>query len=1162
MRINLIGQTLSHYQITAALGSGGMGDVYRATDTKLGRDVALKVLPAETAASSERLERFRREARALAALDHPGIVTVYSVEEADGVHFLTMQLVEGHTLAEIIPEQGLPAEQLMAIAHALAEALAVAHEKGIVHRDLKPANVMLTRESRVKVLDFGLAKLADDENSTASDVEATTRMQTREGLVMGTVPYMSPEQVEGQPVDHRSDIFSLGVILYEMMTGRRPFQGGSTAALMSAILRDEPERPARTDIPETLHTILDGCLNKQPAARIQTAREVLSSLASIAGEGSLTGITGLFSGPPSPAAAVNRPHIVGRQAELEDLRQALAAAQEGQGSLLCVAGEPGIGKSTLVEDFLFEAAAQGRCTVARGRCSERLAGSEAYLPILEAFDSLLQSNQGENLAGIMKQTAPIWYEQIAPLSGQSLESARLLDEIKDANQERLKREFVACVQEVSRSRPLVLFLDDLHWADVSTVDLLSFLAPKFAGSRVLVVVTYRPSDMQISKHPFLQIKPDLQARGLCREIPLGFLQTAEIADYLDLEFNGNGFSPEFPALIHEKTEGSPLFMADLVRYLVDQGAIAEVDGRWKLAFGLPEIELQLPESVRGMIERKIGQLTEEDRALLTAASVQGHVFDSAIISRVLGLSEDEVEDRLDILERVHAFVKLAEEAELPDHTLTLRYRFVHALYQNALYSGLKATRRARLSREIGQAIERVHGDKAGKVAHELAALFESGRDFDRAAQYYLVASRQANRVFADREAAALAERGLVQVRMLEASPERDSLELEIQLALGVALRATKGFGHPETGKAYLRARDLCKSLGEDPRLLSVLFGVWEFYQNQGNYAAALETGQQMLALAASSGDAGQVVAANGSMTDNLLCIGDPVAASEHAAQAMASYDPDVHHSLAHHLGYDPGVSAHCLGALALWLAGFPDQAARQVEAAVALAESLTHPPTRVFAAIFSSWILRWNGSLEEGMVSANKGIELSEEFELIAYRDFGRVGLGWILIGRGELTEGTDLTRQGMAGLAAIDFRWALSFMLAVVAEGCVGQGKVEEGLDLLEEAFDHAEKTGEHFFEPELLRLKGEFFLLRDPANSPAAEACFHQAIEVAQRQQARSWELRATASLARLWWQQGRPAEAREQLKKILGWFTEGLGTADQVAARALLEDLDRGC
>ena len=274
----MIGHTLAHYRITAAIGAGGMGEVYRATDTKLGREVALKVLPAEMAGSPERLERFQREAKALAALDHPGIVTVHSVEEADGVHFLTMQLVEGQPLDKLIPEGGMPVDRLVTIGTALAEALAAAHDKGVVHRDLKPANVVVGGSGSVKVLDFGLAKMSagGDSGNSALPTEA----QTRDGVVMGTVPYMSPEQVSGRPVDHRTDVFSLGVVLYEMASGRRPFQGQSTAELASAILRDSPPvvTELRPELAPELGRLIRRCLEKDPRQRLQTARDVGNEL--------------------------------------------------------------------------------------------------------------------------------------------------------------------------------------------------------------------------------------------------------------------------------------------------------------------------------------------------------------------------------------------------------------------------------------------------------------------------------------------------------------------------------------------------------------------------------------------------------------------------------------------------------------------------------------------------------------------------------------------------------------------------------------------------------------------------------------------------------------------------------------------------------------------
>ena len=268
------GTKLGPYEIQSSLGAGGMGEVYRATDTKLGRDIALKVLPAEMAQDPERLGRFRREAKTLAQLDHPNIVTIHSVEECDGVNFLTMQLVDGQPLDRLICAGGLPLEQIVEIASALGDALAAAHEKGIVHRDLKPANVMVSNEGRVKVLDFGLAK--DIRAAQLNDATMTSDSRTQIGVVMGTPAYMSPEQTSGRPLDHRTDIFSLGVLLHEMATGRRPFEGSSSAELVSSILRDTPPSVSdvRPDLPSDLARIIRRCLEKDPRRRLQTARDV------------------------------------------------------------------------------------------------------------------------------------------------------------------------------------------------------------------------------------------------------------------------------------------------------------------------------------------------------------------------------------------------------------------------------------------------------------------------------------------------------------------------------------------------------------------------------------------------------------------------------------------------------------------------------------------------------------------------------------------------------------------------------------------------------------------------------------------------------------------------------------------------------------------------
>src|SRR5262245_59742610 len=281
------GGRLGHYEIRAKLGEGGMGAVYRAHDPRLGRDVALKVLPPDMAGDPARLERFTREARAIAALNHPHIVTIYSTEEANGIRFLTMELVDGQSLDTLIPSGGLPIAEFLEIALPLADALAAAHQKQITHRDLKPANVMVASDGRVKVLDFGLAAVPNvgpgvssgAPGSSPADMVISPQVTTP-GTVIGTMPYMSPEQVGGKSLDHRTDLFSLGVMFHEMLTRARPFTGDSSAQLMSSILRDAPSSTSdiRTDVPDELSRLIQRCLEKRPDDRVQTARDVSNEL--------------------------------------------------------------------------------------------------------------------------------------------------------------------------------------------------------------------------------------------------------------------------------------------------------------------------------------------------------------------------------------------------------------------------------------------------------------------------------------------------------------------------------------------------------------------------------------------------------------------------------------------------------------------------------------------------------------------------------------------------------------------------------------------------------------------------------------------------------------------------------------------------------------------
>jgi len=876
-------------------------------------------------------------------------------------------------------------------------------------------------------------------------------------------------------------------------------------------------------------------------------------------------------------------HTVGREMERNDLRAAFNTAKDGRGSLVCVAGEPGIGKTTLVEDFLAELAAENQCTIARGRCSERLAGTEAYLPLLEALETLLRQADTHSLARTMKlgdevlggaaqlmrRIAATWYAQVALLSAENFSDAKLLAEVKAASQERMKRELANFLQALTERRPLILFFDDLHWADVSTIDLLSFLAGKFDGLKVLIVVTYRPSDMLLSNHPFLQIKPDLQARGLCRELSLEFLTEAEIAEYLALEFPGHRFPPEFPKLIHAKTEGGPLFMADLVRYLRDRGVIEEEECTRgtcvpMLAQALPDIERELPESVRGMIERKIAQLSEDDRKLLTAASVQGYEFDSAVVAQALKLEPDVVEERLEKLERVFAFVKLVSEAEFPNGTLTLKYRFVHVLYQNALYAGLRATRKATLSRDVALALEACYGVRSASVANELALLWEAARDYARASDSFLQAARNAAQIHAHQEAVQLAEHGLAALGKLPETPERGGRELGLQLTLGFSLQSVLSWAAPKSGAAFNRARQLCERAGNDPRLFAALSGVWPYHALQAEFEPAQRLGEQMLHLAEQAQDPVLLVRVFMCRAFVRYYQGELVSAHQDGERALALDRRTNHAAYLSVSNEDLGITTRRHQSYCLWTLGYVDSALALAQEAVTLAEQTAHPFSLAGAHLATGMILHTRRDWPSSHQEFEQVLALAAEYDLGDMLNYA-VAFNALTLAYQEPTVITlERAQQAITSLRGKGVTLALTAYLAILGEVFGLADRCGEGLAVIAEALAQAERTGERVWEAELWRIKGELLLQSVASNSQTSEASaeaesyFCKAIEVSKQQSAKSWELRAGTSLARLWQRQGKIAEARRTLAEIYGWFTEGFDTADLKEAKALLNEL----
>jgi predicted ATPase len=1100
------GAVVGRYRIVRSLGEGGMGEVFLAEDSRLRRPVALKFLPARLASDGEWLQRFEQEARLASSLNHPHIAHVYELDEWQRRPFIAMEYIDGVTLAA--QQLPLTGAQIAHVGRQVADALRSAHAKGIVHRDVKPFNIMMTSEGTAKVLDFGIAKRDGGESTTSW----TAQVETSPGILMGTLRYTSPEQLSGERLTGASDIFSLGIVLYELATGAHPFQGGNAFSQLHAILATDPVPPHRLNpaVPAQLETIVLRMLSKDPSLR-PTATELESSLAGIALEDT-----------PS-STRVRRVEVrptVGRKRERVALEEAFASAAAGVSSLVSVAGEPGIGKTTLVESFVTGLRSSRAARVAWGRCSERLAGTEAYLPVLEALDSLLSGDDRVSGAHLLRQIAPTWYGQLFPApSDESAPRTEL--QIKPASQERLKRELRVLLEEISRTTPLVLVLDDVHWADASTVDVLGYLTSQMASLRVLIVATYRPTDLLLAKHPFIDLKLDLATRGVGREITLDFLDRNDTVAYLNLQFPANRFPAALSELIHSKTEGNPLFMVDLVRYLADRGIIQQTDTGWALEQSVPDLERDLPESVRSMIERKIGRLTDADRQLLVTASVQGHEFDSAVLSRVLEQSAADIEERLDQLDRVHAFLRVGLEEELADRTPNLRCRFVHVLYQNALFASLRPTRRAALSASIANAVIALRGDHHPDVVSELAFLFEGARDNSRAAKYFLQAAKAALRIFAYTEAASLAQHGLRLLQSLADSPERTRQELTLQLVLGTAWVSIKGYAAPDVERVYARARELCTMLGDPPEVSESLFGLFVFYLVRGSLDRAQDLGDQMLGLATRYQSVPLRIEGLLMHGMTMSWRGQHGPARAQLEEGIATYDPALHSGLAVPYLFDPRVGCQRYLAILLWLIGFPDEAERTSELGITYARSLGHQYTLVSALWFDTQRRHFVGDPAAVLEQATTTLALAREYAMTFWEALAMASHGWAL---SATADPRDLEAQssaikeiedGIEQHAAVGSRLVRPYSLGLLAEACLRAGRLERAHSALDDAFATIAETEERYWEPELHRVRGLVHLAETPPRQSLAESAFRCAIETARAQGAVSLESRASASL-----------------------------------------------
>jgi predicted ATPase len=838
------------------------------------------------------------------------------------------------------------------------------------------------------------------------------------------------------------------------------------------------------------------------------------------------------------------------------LQQCLHKTLSGERQVCFITGEPGIGKTTLVSAFLKDIATHSEIGIARGQCLEGYGAGEPYMPVLEALETLYGAPGNRRVVECLSHYAPSWLLQMPGL----LESAELEDiqrRTQGVTRERMLRELARFFEALTAEWGLILWIEDLHWADDSTLGLIAYLAQRPQQARLLLIGTYRPVEMYRDDHPLKRLRAELQAQGRCAVFPLQALSEAAVADYLEAQYPG--LPPELAGMIHRHTEGNALFMVRVLEHLVTQEWLAQSDNQWVLQVDLKTLELGIPDNLWELIEQQLDRLDAADQRLVEVCTVAGSTFSVAAAAAGLAQDVETIEERCEVLARRKQFIRRRATTAWLDGTVAAQYEFLHVLYHRTIYERVMSLRRARLHQLVGERMERGYSDKTQEVAAELAYHFEQGRDLRRAARYLGEAADNALRRGASSEAIDTLGKAIAILRTLPDSLERKRQELTLLICLGAALTTVKGYGAPDVERTFTRSHALCHELGDPPELFSVLRGLVAFYVGRARYQTARELGEQLLALARDTDNDAHYMEAHLSLGATLYFLGDFISALAHLEQVSLYYDPMHHHTHAIHYGQDPNVLALGFKAMVLWFLGYPSQALMSNRLALDLAQAMAHRFSHALALCMSAYLHLVRREAQPAETQAEATLVLATEHEFSYLSAEALIYQGWAQTEQFHEEGGIAMIRQGLAAFEATGAVAGRTAYLAILGEAHARCGQNQEALNVLNEGLTLADNIGEHFCAAELYRLKGE--LLRRQGGdgvTTAAESCFRRALDIASRQGAKSWELRAATSLARLWREHGKYSHARDLLTPVYDWFTEGFDTLDLREAKDLLEQL----
>ena len=853
--------------------------------------------------------------------------------------------------------------------------------------------------------------------------------------------------------------------------------------------------------------------------------------------------------------------LVGREAELAVLADHWAQSTAGQGQVVVLRGEAGIGKSRLVEALLTQVdREEGRRIVLR--CSPYHTHSALY-PIITHLERRLQFTSEEpaatKVAKLERELATFRFPQpetvplVAELLSVSLPEGRYppLRFSPQQQRQRTQATLVAWLLEEAERQPFLAVWEDLHWVDPSTLELLERLVEQVATARMLMLLTYRP-----------EFRPPWDtAQTPLTTVTLSRLAQPQVEGMIAHVTRGRRLPTDIVEQIMARTDGIPLFVEELTKTILESGGLRAVNGHYERTG--PTSAVAIPETLQDALMARLDRLGAAKRVAQVAAVI-GRDFSPALLDAVTLPGAGTVQDALDQL--VEA--ELLSPRAAPPHAT---YVFKHALIQDAAYQSLLRRTRQQYHQRIAQVLADRFPETAETQPEVLAHHYTEAGLNAPAVGYWQRAGERATQRSANLEAIHHLTKGLQVLRTLPDTPAHTQQEIMLQAALGAPLMATKGWGAPEVEQVSSRARELCQQVGESAQLFPVLWGLWNFYIIRSQLQTAQELGEQFMRLAQHTPDPAFLLQAHFLVGDTFFWRGEFPPARAHLEQERALDNPQGRHAHAFFYGLDSGMACLSHAAWTLWLLGYPEQALTRAYQALTVAQALSHPLSVAWALFCAAVLHRYRQEWHATQEQAEALITLSTERGFPHWVALGTLLRGWAVTGQGQREAEIEPMRQSLATWRAMGAELNRPHFLALLAEACGRVGRVEEGLTVLDEALAAVQRTGEHYCEAHVYQLKGALSLqsstLQSAVSDPRplapnphaeAEACFLKAIAIAQRQQAKSLELRAVLSLAQLWQQQGKQAEARALLAPIYGWFTEGFDTADLQEAKALLDEL----